>query len=612
MELVKIKVKGQLRLNLTFKKRNIILGENRTGKSTLMNLILYSLGGRIDNFIDEIKSGLCKQVELDIKCKSGRAFRIIRSLPKSEVVSVIPFDDFEQLLENEIELMDLSDFSDFILNEEGYHIQKISYGKNQNASLRFYFLLRAIFVDQDTPASAVLANIGGEDSGYLNNQKLIKKAIVEEFLGKENYQIQKIRFQLQNLTKERQIVQGKLNITKEMIDRQIEKNNVLVKNIDKIRIELDRLAKEKKQLDEAKTQQLVQLAAVNEKYNEEDLQYLKEQKESILSNIRTLKLELYDLDQLLKELKQELEQLKKKYVARQILTQIPIDKCPICLTNHDFEINDDRCPICKETLNNNNEQAFRYKKMLEETYKESTYLIKELKKELILEKKHLDKIDKQINKKRIEYIENLKELKTPIDEVVNTITNKYEDIIRKEELYKHFLESLEYEKELIGEKADLAGEISELRDELSDLEKNDSVSDIEKITIWQSRFSSTLKFIFGDVANITLDENYQPVIDGANLVNVSSASLKVAARLSYILSLFDLKDETEINHLGFILFDSPKDKDLDTNKYRRFLELISEIGGGQVIITGSSEERYLYEDLFEVHEFLLDLDPDKK
>lgn len=612
MELMKIKVKGQLSLNLTFKKRNIILGENRTGKSTLMNLILYSLGSRIDNFIDEIKSGLCKQVELDIKCKSGRSFRIIRSLPKSEVVSVIPYGDFEQLLENDIELMDLSDFSEFLLNEEGYHTQKISYGKNQNASLRFYFLLRAIFVDQETPASAILANIGGEDSGYLNNQKLIKKAIIEEFLGKENYQIQKLRFQLQNLVKDRKIVQGKLNITKEMNDRQVDKNKVLVKDIDTVRKELDKLAKAKKQLNEAKPQQLVHLTTVNEKHNEDDFQYLKEQKENILSNRRTLKLEIIDLNQLLNGLKQELEQIKKKHVARQILTQISVVKCPICLTNHDFKIDNDKCPICSKTIHNSNEQAFRYKKMLDDTFKESTYLINELKTKLSLNEKHLKKLDDQINKKRNEYIENLKEVKTPVEEIINTIKIRYEDIIRKEELYKHFLDSLEYEKELNGQKGDLTGEISELRDVLSDLENNDSVSDLEKIKKWQSLLASILKNIFVDVVNITLDENYSPVIDGTNLVNVSSASLKVAARLSYILSLFCLKDETEINHLGFILFDSPKDKDLDTNKYRRFLELISGIESGQVIISGSSEEKHLYEDLFEEDEFLLDLDANKK
>ncbi|PWW30557.1 AAA domain-containing protein [Cytobacillus oceanisediminis] len=615
MQLQKIKVKGQLGLELEFDQINVILGENNTGKSTLMNLIIYALGSRVDHFIDEIKSGLCKQVELDVQCKSGNSFRIIRALPKSDVVTITPFDEHNQLLEEEIELLELAEFSDFLLEEEGYNASTISYGKNNKASLRLYFLLRAVFVDQNTPASEILANIGGDGSSFLNNQKLIKKAVIEELLGRENNQVQKLRFELQQLIKERQEINSKHNFIKEMIEQELNEHKNLTKDIKKIQKEIEIIEVEKSKLSESHTNYLLKLKGINEWNLDEDIVSLKQQNERINDHIRSLKLEIMDVDNVKKQAENELEALKKKIVARQFLTQIPVDSCPICLSDFQPAHQEGICPLCNAEVDPyNQEKALQYKKLLEESIVESRLIKEDLEQELVSEISQKEKNTKVIDEKRKKYLEEMKKMKTPLEEIIQSIKDRFEYLIQNGEVYRNFLKTLESELEIRSQKKDVNGTISEVREELTNLEGSASVSDIHKIETWESLFRDTLQYIFGDVQKASLDENLLPLVDGNEMRNVSSASLKVAARLAYVLSLFKLKDEEDIhiNHLGFLLFDSPRDKDLDQDKFKRFLEQANDIDSGQLILTGSIKEKDLYESVFEDEKFLVRLYDDDK
>ena len=71
----------------------------------------------------------------------------------------------------------------------------------------------------------------------------------------------------------------------------------------------------------------------------------------------------------------------------------------------------------------------------------------------------------------------------------------------------------------------------------------------------------------------------------------------VAIRLSYTLALFNesIGSDGEIgNHLGFLLLDSPKDKDLDNNRFDNYLRALNQEAVGQVVVTGSISDEQLY------------------
>ena len=90
----------------------------------------------------------------------------------------------------------MAEYSDFLLEEEGYSKEVISYGNGKTATFRYRFLLRTAVVDQSTQHSKVLANLGSVANDYISNQTLVNKAIIEKVLELNNEDAQKIRLEL--------------------------------------------------------------------------------------------------------------------------------------------------------------------------------------------------------------------------------------------------------------------------------------------------------------------------------------------------------------------------------------------------------------------------------
>ena len=90
MKIYNLNVNGELTLNIKFDSKNILLGENNTGKSTFVKLLLYALGVNINNFVEEIaKEKRCNAVSIVVQTKSDNRYVITRKLPYADIVNVI-------------------------------------------------------------------------------------------------------------------------------------------------------------------------------------------------------------------------------------------------------------------------------------------------------------------------------------------------------------------------------------------------------------------------------------------------------------------------------------------------------------------------------------------
>ena len=173
MKIFNLNVSGELTFNAGFKEKNILLGENNTGKSTFVKLLPYSLGVNINNFIDEIaKENKCNSVSIAIQTKSNNRYLITRKLPYADIINVFPVDENDTVLTEEVLVYNLEEYSDFLLEEELYPKEIISYGQGKTASLRYYFLLRGAVVDQTTPHARILSNLSGEKNDYISSQPM--------------------------------------------------------------------------------------------------------------------------------------------------------------------------------------------------------------------------------------------------------------------------------------------------------------------------------------------------------------------------------------------------------------------------------------------------------
>jgi hypothetical protein len=97
--------------------------------------------------------------------------------------------------------------------------------------------------------------------------------------------------------------------------------------------------------------------------------------------------------------------------------------------------------------------------------------------------------------------------------------------------------------------------------------------------------------IYQNSLKIHFDNDMMPVVSDKSLSEISSASEKVVIRLLVVYSYLKYSKSLNLKHPGFILLDSPRDKDLDFTKYRKIIDIIDKTKEGQIFFTGSIEDK---------------------
>lgn len=595
MNLNNITVSGEIGCKYEFGKVNVLLGDNNSGKSTLIKLILFCLGAPIKSFIDEIsREKLCDSVTLEVTFKTGKQVRIIRKLPVSDAILVTPIKDNEELVNDEIVVFSATEFSDFLLENEGYSIDKITYAKNKTASFRFYFLLRAIYVDQDTTAHNILSDLDmGQD--YFTGQPIIKKSIIEKLLGKDNSELQRIRVLIQELSKSQTELSSQIAFLKGQKEELENTNNL---DLNKFDTELLKIKEEKEVLGSVEYEQICKIKNLNDNVITTELIMNQKQLKVKIEQDQILKLEINDLENIIKSLTEDAAMLNYKIAAKDILEDLPILYCPNCLSELSEEtVKKGLCENChKKTVEEKIMNSATMKKTLNDSIVEAEELL-QIKKNLLNHNKgEIVALEKAIReeKKKI-FVENQYDMNL-MQGAISDIKQRLEYLIKQENLLlqysriKYDLESAKNERKEISEK------LQEYQEELLkvDNKASDAMVNYESFL---DKFSSYLEKMFTEITACGFDDNYMPLIDNTKISMVASASLKVAIRITYILALFNVMSNSkgkDNSHLGFLLLDSPKDKDLDDYRFAKFLEIIEEECNGQLLITGSLSDSDLY------------------
>lgn len=599
-----LKVTGEYYLEYTFGATNILLGENGTGKSTFVKLLLYILGVDIPDFIDEIsKYRFCDWVCAEITTKTNNKFRIMRKLPYADMVMVTPYENGIPN-DDDILILNLEDYSNFLLDEEQYSKEKIGYGNGQQASFRYRFILRTAVVDQTTPHGKILASLGGSGNDYISNQGLINKAIIEEILKRNNSEEKRIRLELKSKEKERTSIRAKESLYKELLNEYSNADEKYPKRIDAVDKEMNQILQEKDDLSTQQYHTLVKLEHVSDKNTEKEIIALRSELNKLKEKQTKAKLEMLDIEDVLKKLHAELKDLKSNIAATTILKDIPVTICPVCLSElNEMEIETGLCHNCKEHSKEDIlEKVAIYKKMIEDSIKEAKSLIEQ---NDVLLKNVNDEIrekTKKLNVLQEKYLNKLEEIKEPLECLIQEIKDKIDVVTgryyRLGELRKNLVEK----NRLTSEKDRITQEIKILHEELEEASKKSS-NDILVFEKWKILYEDVFKEIFSQTCSVSISsEDYMPIINDNTMNRISSESMKLVARLSYVLSLYKLQSCLEndiVNSVGLVMFDSPKDKDLDNDKYRKFLKIVADNSNGQVFLTGSVMEREIYEEAFD-------------
>lgn len=618
MKINSIKVSGDYGLFYEFSRVNILLGENATGKSTFTKLILYALGVKIPDFIEEIaKFSFCEMITIDLETKQNNRYSIARKLPSADMVMIIPYTEEGELNNEEIKILNLGEYSDFLLEEEGYSKETISYGKESTATFRYKFLLRTAVVDQSTPHNKVLANLGGAGNEYISNQILINKAIIEKILMQNNDEAQKLRLNLKANEKLRTEINNNIKFNKEILGRLKNDEEKFPTKIEKVVQEMKELDLKRADLANEKYSVLLKLEHNGDKIAEKNIVKLRSELNKLKEEQTKCKLELIDVDGVLNKLALELKELKKSIASKSILQSIPVSICPVCFSHISVEeLNQGLCSNCHNGSNEDVLQSLAmYKRMIEESIAEANTLKSENNEKLEIIEKEIKSIEKKLGRDERKYFEKLTEVREPIETLISEITTEIDKITDRYYKLKELQYNLKEINKLQDKKIQLDLCIKELREELTDASKKNS-DEMLVFIHWQNLFQILFRKIYSSNNSALISrEDYMPIIDDININQVSSESMKLIARLAYILSLFKLQEYIEdekINSIGFVLFDSPRDKDLDLDKYENFLESLADTDNGQIFLTGSISDLDSYKKYFKQEDFLPGLTENEK
>ena len=506
--------------------------------------------------------------------------------------------------DDDILILNLEDYSNFLLDEEQYSKEKIGYGNGQQASFRYRFILRTAVVDQTTPHGKILASLGGSGNDYISNQGLINKAIIEEILKRNNSEEKRIRLELKSKEKERTSLRAKESLYKELLNEYSNADEKYPKRIDAVDKEMNQILQEKDNLSTQQYRTLVKLEHISDKNTEKEIVALRAELNKLKEKQTKAKLEMLDIEDVLKKLHAELKDLKSNIAATTILKDIPVTICPVCLSElNEMEIESGLCHNCKmHSKEDILEKVAIYKKMVEDSIKEAKSLIEQ--NDVLLKdvNNEIREKTKKLNVLQEKYLNKLEEIKEPLECLIQEIKDKIDVVTgryyRLSELRKNLVEK----NRLTSEKDRLTQEIKILREELEEASKKSS-NDILIFERWKILYEDIFKEIFSQTCSVSISsEDYMPIINDNTMNRISSESMKLVARLSYALSLYKLQSYLEndiVNSVGLVMFDSPKDKDLDNDKYRKFLKIVADNSEGQVFLTGSVMEREIYEEAFD-------------
>ena len=497
----------------------------------------------------------------------------------------------------EVLVYNLEEYSDFLLEEELYPKETISYGQGKTASLRYYFLLRGAVVDQTTPHARILSNLSGEKNDYIASQPLVNTAIIEKILSRNTVEIQKLRLSLKAKEKERSQITARISFLTEIVSEKLQANPDYPKTAEKIRAAIGEINIENSKLSTEKYDVLTQLEQAADNQLETEILRLKKLLNAEKEKHTDITLNISDAIESQNKLKEELESIKKRLTSQRVIFSVPVTICPICLS----EIEQDTlCEHCKDIdAQQNIENLSSYKKLIDDSLKEADLLLGQYKKELVECDVKISNINNELTSLKEKYLSKLESLRAPLQEIIDELKERIRTLETRKIALTDLLAYMQENENNKNNRKQINEELKELQDAFEKASQK-SVDDIKIVDVWIKYYNEVYNEIFGSTSDeICFNEEYMPSVNGTEVHRISSESVKLVAQLAYIFTLATLNnklDKPMINHLGFMIFDSPKDKDLDMDKYKRFLSLLNKVDNTQIFLTGSIVDEAAYKE----------------
>ncbi|HBA71208.1 MAG: hypothetical protein A2X82_00650 [Geobacteraceae bacterium GWC2_55_20] len=565
---------------------NIIRGDNGTGKSTIMDLIFFALGGDVKGWTAEAAS--CDAVFCELLLNE-KVFTFIREIEQKEKSKMCIYEGALEDSKSNVTNWQVfpyassafkKSFTQIVMNILGMPYHKT----DDNANLTLHQLLRFIYVDQITPPTMIFRQEEQFDS------ENTRTAIGEYLLGLDDLEVHKLRQELLKFNKEFDEIHGELKAIYSFLGAQ----NTLL-NVSSVQNEIESVTKQialkRNDLEQIRTKKVDELeleAASKTKVLHAEVSELSEQFSGLLKEKEELVSEIMDITLFLNAIRDRIKCLEESETTQLELGSLSFRYCPVCLSVISENESADHCYLCKTSSVREGDKSpyLRMRRDLDFQLVESQKVL-------------------EINKARLD------EANTKIPAVINTLNKKkYElNLLQKSDTYSdalasNFLVDIGYmnksidtlkEKMLVAQNLDILsdkkehvqGMINKTRTRLEQLQASNirrkelvysllkkQVLEIIRLDDFEPEFKNAEDFDYNFGKNKT-------EINGRSRFSASSmVYLKNAFRLTVLLaSLADPK----IRFPRFMLMDNIEDKGMQPVRSHSFQYHLVDFCKGQEV-----------------------------
>lgn len=574
---------------------NIIRGENGSGKTTVVESIIYGLGGDIRKKKDEF--ALCDFVYIELQL-SGVTYTFKRPIEDGYPA----LDIFEGSYDEAMASPDLwtryshrrtnnqKSYSEIIFSLLGFPEEKTE----SDGNVTINDILRLLYEDQNTSANKIFLSPNFPEG---NNKR---QAISDLLLGIDDFQLHKLKLQLAEKDKLYSQYEGQL--------KQIYKifgSSEMDVNINAILLEKKSLENEQKSIAE----KIDALYTTDGKENAKEAKKLFKEVKNQLTDLKkqvflleqeydTLVFDIEDSKEFIESLNIRLDALNASTEVTKALGGIDFSYCPCCLQVLTDSVDAKKCDLCKSDIKDDgrslgylkmrNEIAFQ-KKESENILSRKEARLSEV--EILIQKSKATQA--QLERKHSNFVNSLNPVEAEVKNYISRlgyIERAIQDTLEKEKLGQKI-------EEIKQIKAGLNSEISKLKD---DIEAANALREKNRSAIYTAINDLTLQLIKNDpskelagVDRISFDFGKDDVVAVGK--DSPAASTGTYLKNSFFFALFLVSLENRfVRYPRFILMDNIEDSGLETNRVQQFHRDIIEHSKAtdtvhQIIFTARSE-----------------------
>ena len=593
---------------------NIFAGSNGSGKSTIADLIFFGLGGDAPKLKEEALQCDYTYAEVEINGETATLRREIS--PKIRRPMAISWAPLEEARQDAIEGWELYPFAAASTKLSFSQVMFRALGipealRGDLASIiTMHQLLRVIYVDQETPFSAIFRSDNFDSP-------ITRSGVGDLMLGMYDPSLYSLRLELGEKKKQLSAVNAQYTGARQVL-RQADSlltRDMLLEARAEAKEQRSRVASRLESLEEAEE-------AVSEELREQTSERRLEVRDQLVKRnsevrraydkLETLEFEIQDSASFIEALEKRLQSLDEASETRQALGSVVFSACPAC-----FSVLEEReaglCHVCGRGSTTIADNVARLRHELEMQLQESTALQDDRENERQSLLNALPQLQEERAQLQREYDQLSTGVRTGFEEEMARLNREIGYLDRQSQDLESKIRIAESIEQLAAEREKLQTEIGRLEGRISDLSGNaqkhrgEAEALIGSLTADMLREDLPREYKFEKAERVTFDFGDNEMAVGGKTAFAASSSVLLKNAFHFAM-LFASLQSPRMRYPRFLLCDNMEDKGMEQARSHNFQRIVVERSrraeaAHQIIFTTSMLNPELDVDEFVVAKF---------